>query len=99
MPVGVGDPQLRTGVRARTVADVAVGVVGRCSHVVGDQRQPVGHVVGQGEPYRVRQPLLHKSIEERMGGPGRIGADQNLSPGPAPRADARAAVRAPPGPR
>jgi hypothetical protein len=64
------------------VADLAVAVVGRGPHLVGDLGQLCGEVGGQGEPDRVRHALPDDPVQEFVGGSGTIDADQDLLPGP-----------------
>jgi len=48
--------------------------------------EQVGDVLGQGEPHRVRQLLSCREVQDGVGGPGPVGADQHLAPDPGTRA-------------
>ena len=65
----LGDPRPGT--------DLALGVVGRCPHLVGDLLDHLTGVAGQGEPDRVLHPLTGEPVQQLVGAAGTIDPDQN----------------------
>ena len=73
----VGDP--------RTLAELAVTVVGWRPTVARYPRQRLREGVGQAELDRVRQPLGDQPVQELLRRAGAVGADQDLAARPGPR--------------
>ncbi|MDQ1677829.1 MAG: hypothetical protein QOC93_2973 [Actinomycetota bacterium] len=78
------------------VPDLAVAVVGRGPHTLGDLLQQRPEVGGQGEPHRVGQPLPGQPGQEAVSGSDGVGAGQDRPAGPLPgrcRGSCRSAAR------
>jgi hypothetical protein len=67
------------------VTDLAVGVVGRGPHLVGNPGQDGGGVERQSEPDRVQHPLPAQPLQEPVGAAGGVAANQHRTSRTHPR--------------